>query len=123
AALEELADLFGDLILRDQDCFGSESSYEALLQLIPDSKVVQNLREIWSNDPQKSSEEKWNDFKSQIKKYPKGSAQRSVLTAAMEDIILQKLHAAGTQNEGGVEPHFDMFHVSWEKREKESVRW
>ncbi|ESK91033.1 dna primase small subunit [Moniliophthora roreri MCA 2997] len=89
AALRELADVFSDLILRDQDCFGSESGYEALLQLIPDSKVVQSLRENWSNDPQRSSEEKWDDFKNQIKKYSKGSAQRSVLTAAMEDIILQ----------------------------------
>lgn len=107
AALEHLAGIFGELILADQDCFGSEEGYEALLQLLPDAKVVGNLRSKWSADPSRSSVDKWSDLKTQIKKCEKGSAQRVrspsnslcrhdispllqvALTAAMEDIILQ----------------------------------
>ncbi|KAF9268808.1 prim-pol domain-containing protein [Marasmius fiardii PR-910] len=87
-ALSELAELFSELILNDQDCFGSEEGYEALLNSIPDSKVAESLREQWSADPTRNSEDKWSDLKNQIKKYPKGTSQRSILTTAMEDIIL-----------------------------------
>ncbi|KAJ6602170.1 DNA primase catalytic subunit [Mycena sp. CBHHK59/15] len=87
-SLDHLAMIFSDLILSDQDCFASEEGYEALLRLIPDSRVVEALRTKWSSSPC-SSQEKWKDLKTQIKKYDKASSQRAALTAAMEDIILQ----------------------------------
>ncbi|KAK7472921.1 p48 polypeptide of DNA primase [Stygiomarasmius scandens] len=91
AALDELVEIFPDLILDDQDCFGSEKGYEALLELIPDSKVVDGLREIWASDPTRSSIDKWKDFKNQIKKcYPqKDNQKRAILSATLEDITLQ----------------------------------
>ncbi|KAJ7600693.1 hypothetical protein C8J56DRAFT_14989 [Mycena floridula] len=88
-ALDYLAVIFTDLILEDQDCFGSEEGYETLIQLIPDTKVQQALRSKWAEDPDRSSTDKWRDLKDQIKKTEKGSSQRLLLTAAMEDIILQ----------------------------------
>ncbi|KAJ7287392.1 hypothetical protein C8J57DRAFT_1283783 [Mycena rebaudengoi] len=87
-SLNHLAEIFSDLILSDQDCFASDEGYEALLKLIPDSRAVEALRTKWSSSPC-SSEEKWSDFKRQIKTYAKGSSHRATLTAAMEDIILQ----------------------------------
>ncbi|KAK1225252.1 p48 polypeptide of DNA primase [Marasmius sp. AFHP31] len=87
-ALGELATVFTELILTDQDCFGSEAGSEALLQLIPDSKAVEYLTQLWSRDQSRSSVEKWSDFKNQIKGYSRGTPQRTSLTAAMEDIIL-----------------------------------
>jgi len=88
-ALEHLNVIFPDLILADQDCFASKDGYDALLRLIPDARIVETLRSEWDDDPDRSSDEKWSDFKSQIKKYEKGSAHRAALVAAMEDIVLQ----------------------------------
>ncbi|TFK48985.1 prim-pol domain-containing protein [Heliocybe sulcata] len=84
-ALEPLAHYFGDLILTDQDCFASEEGWQALLHLIPDQSVVQKLQDKWSSDSGRSSAQKWQDFKREVK----GSSQRPALQAAMEDIILQ----------------------------------
>nr|GAT57746.1 DNA primase small subunit [Mycena chlorophos] len=87
-ALNELAVMFTEIILEDQDCFGSEKGYEALLRLIPDARIVDALREEWSG-ANIDSVEKWKNFKAQIKTHKKDSATRAHLTAAMEDIILQ----------------------------------
>ncbi|KAF8917907.1 DNA primase catalytic subunit [Mucidula mucida] len=66
--IKELADIFSDLILADQDCFASEEGYEALLQLIPDASIVHTLR-----------------TKALVKK----ASDRATLSAAMQDIVLQ----------------------------------
>ncbi|KAJ7251816.1 hypothetical protein B0H12DRAFT_1234082 [Mycena haematopus] len=87
-ALDHLAVVFTELILQDQDCFASEKGFEAFLKLIPDSRVVDTLQTQWESSSS-SSEEKWKDLKTEIKRYAKGSSQRAALTAAMEDIILQ----------------------------------
>ncbi|KAJ6558524.1 hypothetical protein DFH09DRAFT_532977 [Mycena vulgaris] len=87
-ALDHLAVVFSDLILYDQDCFASDAGFVALLKLIPDTRVVDALHTKWAASPS-SSQEKWKDFKTQIKTYKKESSQRAALTAAMEDIILQ----------------------------------
>ncbi|KAG6920087.1 hypothetical protein DXG01_010155 [Tephrocybe rancida] len=88
AAVEILKETFSDLILSDQDLFASEGGYETLLEQIPDSQTVGDLRAKWSDDPGRSSEDKWQDFKKEVKGYEKGSSQRNNLLAAMEDIIL-----------------------------------
>jgi DNA primase small subunit len=107
-ALTPLATLFSSLILTDQNCFGSEKGYEALLQLIPDGGVAANLRKKWEDDPDRHSVDKWGDLKSEVKRFEKGSSMRVrpsevihsnlslrhlrsqvVLQAALEDIILQ----------------------------------
>ncbi|KAG6866642.1 hypothetical protein C0991_000752 [Blastosporella zonata] len=88
AAVDILKETFSDLILNDQDLFASQEGYEALLEQIPDSHTVAELRAKWSNDPTRSSEDKWQDFKNAVKGYEKGSSQRNNLLAAMEDIIL-----------------------------------
>ncbi len=76
SALDYLAGVFTGLILGDQDCFGSKEGYEDLLRLIPDQKVVNALRDEWEDDSDRSSAEKWRDFKDQVKKTEKGSQQR-----------------------------------------------
>jgi hypothetical protein len=76
-ALDHLKTIFPELILVDQDCFASEAGYQRLLELIPDASIVQDLREAWSEDPTRSSQDKWMDLKGRIKKfYDKGSIQR-----------------------------------------------
>jgi DNA primase small subunit len=75
-ALEALVPVFGDLILADQDCFGSQEGWEALLHLIPDKAMVETLRKKWSSDPERPSEAKWSDIKNEVKKYDKKSTQR-----------------------------------------------
>lgn len=75
-ALEPLAECFSELILDDQNCFGSQEGWEALLLLIPDRTAVDNLRAKWSNDPDRSSRQKWEDFKKQVRQYEKGTSQR-----------------------------------------------
>lgn len=74
--LDHLATVFSELILADQNCFGDKDGAEALLQLIPDAGVVEDLRNLWLNDPSRHSEDRWQDFKAQIKACDKGSQQR-----------------------------------------------
>ncbi|KAJ7782902.1 hypothetical protein B0H16DRAFT_1494788, partial [Mycena metata] len=78
ASLDHLAVVFSELILYDQDCFASEKGWEALLKLIPDPRVVDALRTQWASSSS-SSQEKWKDFKSEIKHYKKESSQRVIL--------------------------------------------
>ncbi|TFK25537.1 DNA primase catalytic subunit [Coprinopsis marcescibilis] len=87
-ALVQLVSTFTDLILEDQDCFASESGYETLLEFIPNATVVSNLRNAWEKDPERSSEDKWEDLKQQVKQVDRNSPQRVQLKQAMEDIIL-----------------------------------
>ncbi|KAI9571590.1 prim-pol domain-containing protein [Boletus coccyginus] len=75
-----LRTLFEPLVLDDQDCFGPEDGWEKLLQLIPDRSIVEKLRTEWSNDPGRSSAQKWNEL---------GTLCKPQLMYALEDIILQ----------------------------------
>ncbi|KAG6886280.1 hypothetical protein C0993_006690 [Termitomyces sp. T159_Od127] len=87
-AVDILNETFTDLILSDQNLFASKEAYETLLEQIPDPQTVSHLRTKWTNDPDRSSEDKWKDFKKEVKRYENGSSQRNNLVAAMEDIIL-----------------------------------
>ncbi|TEB37500.1 prim-pol domain-containing protein [Coprinellus micaceus] len=86
AALDTLLPYFTSIVLEEQDCFGSEKGYEALLEFIPDVKVADSLRKTWSADPTKPSASKWLDLKAEVK--AKDRSQRAPLMHAMEDIIL-----------------------------------
>ncbi|KAH7923084.1 prim-pol domain-containing protein [Leucogyrophana mollusca] len=89
-ASETLRLLFDPLILRDQDVFASESNWETLLQLVPDSTITEKLRDKWSNDPARTSSTKWSDLKRAIyKAYDEGSPEFIRLTNALEDIVIQ----------------------------------
>lgn len=74
-ALGPLAEQFGSLILCDQDCFASREGWEALLHLIPGS-AADKLSEVWGENPDRCSEDKWEDFKNYARKLPKGGQQR-----------------------------------------------
>ena len=72
-AVDQLVGLFVDLVLLDQDCFKEEEKWRELLQLIPDSKIVKNLEKKWAHSEDRSSDDKWSDFKAEIRaSYPKG---------------------------------------------------
>ncbi|KAF8492514.1 prim-pol domain-containing protein [Gautieria morchelliformis] len=89
-ALDQLKNSFGELILSDQDCFASEEGWKSLLELIPDKSITSSLREEWATDPDRSSVDKWNDLKREIKRETKNhSAKKAQLVTSMEDIILQ----------------------------------
>jgi DNA primase small subunit len=81
AAVNYLRMIFGELILSNQDCFGSEEGYEELLKMIPDSRVVETLRTKWEANPSRTSEEKWADLHRSL------SSQRNL--NILEDIIIQ----------------------------------
>lgn len=88
-AVEQLSDIFGDLILQDQDCFKGEAGWKELLQLIPDSKIVEKLEHKWARSEDRSSEDKWSDLKAEVKALYKTSQARYPMKQALEDIILQ----------------------------------
>jgi hypothetical protein len=68
-ALDQLVGTFTDLILLDQDCFRKEEGWKELLQLIPDSKIVEKLESKWTEDH--CSDDKWTDLMDEIKaSYP-----------------------------------------------------
>ncbi|KAK4685798.1 hypothetical protein P7C73_g4340, partial [Tremellales sp. Uapishka_1] len=98
-ALDQLKPDFVKLCLRDQDCFLSETGWEALLALLPDE------RDQWQANPDRQSEDKWGDLVSTVARL-KGNNQAlfvrqylgrlGLITSfqrkferAMEDIILQ----------------------------------
>ncbi|KAH9916996.1 prim-pol domain-containing protein [Epithele typhae] len=101
-ACKVLTPVFEELILRDQKVFDSEKGWKDLLTLLP-SEVAAELEMVWQKSPSdgpdeadeepRSSEDKWQDVKdsaapARAKKYnAKGMA--GIMTAAMEDIVLQ----------------------------------
>lgn len=66
-AVEQLNGPFIDLVLLDQDCFKEEDKWRELLQLIPDAKIVKSLERKWAHSEDRSSEDKWSDFKAEVK--------------------------------------------------------
>jgi DNA primase small subunit len=66
-ALEQLGELFTDLVLVDQDCFKEEEKWRDLLQLIPDAKIVKSLEKKWAHSEDRPSEDKWADFKAEVR--------------------------------------------------------
>ena len=64
-ALDQLVGTFTDLILVDQDCFRREEGWKGLLQLIPDSKIVEKLERKWTDD--RPSDDKWADLMDEIR--------------------------------------------------------
>ena len=59
--------MFPLLILQDQDCFAGETGAEELLALLPGGTQAEPLRKKWTADPDRSSEEKWDDLRNQVK--------------------------------------------------------
>jgi hypothetical protein len=78
-ALDQLVTPFGDLVLLDQDCFRREEGWKELLQLIPDSKIVEKLERKWTDD--RSSDDKWTDLMDEIRaSYPVKESRVSTIT-------------------------------------------
>lgn len=76
-ALDQLKKSFEDLILLDQDCFRREEGWKGLLQLIPDSKIVEKLERKWTGD--RSSDDKWADLMDEIRaSYPQKTRVSSI---------------------------------------------
>ncbi|KAF8583303.1 prim-pol domain-containing protein [Ramaria rubella] len=90
AAVAKLKTSFSELILSDQDCFVSEEGWQTLLELIPDKSIKSSLRDEWAADPDRSSSNKWKDFREEVKQETKdNNIKRAQLLATMEDIMLQ----------------------------------
>ncbi|KAJ4468326.1 prim-pol domain-containing protein [Lentinula aciculospora] len=87
-ACQAINKTFDELILQDQDCFGSQEGYETLLSLIPDAKLASRLREKWSQKPDSPSYIKWDEMKVEIKELKDKNARQNMRNA-MEDILLQ----------------------------------
>ncbi|KAJ3848042.1 prim-pol domain-containing protein [Lentinula lateritia] len=87
-ACQAINQTFDDLILQDQDCFGSQEGYETLLSLIPDAKLASRLREKWSQKPDSPSYIKWDEMRTEILAL-KDKHVRQIMRYAMEDILLQ----------------------------------
>jgi DNA primase small subunit len=103
-ALDQLKATFGELILSDQDCFASEEGWQNLLELIPDKcapftchtffhlmshvlilAITNSLREEWAADPDRSSSDKWNDFKREIKRETKAHSAKKADQCLVSD--------------------------------------
>ncbi|KAI0641480.1 prim-pol domain-containing protein [Trametes meyenii] len=93
SAYKMLEPVFHQLVLREQNVFKSQEGWEALLHLVPDPDVAQNLRDKWEDAPGRSSREKWqnleDEFAAAAKRGGKGRPSAAQLQAAKEDIILQ----------------------------------
>ncbi|KAJ3749220.1 prim-pol domain-containing protein [Lentinula detonsa] len=87
-ACQTINQTFDELILQDQDCFGTQEGYETLLSLVPDVKMASRLRERWSQKPDSPSYVKWDEMKAEVKDL-KDKHARQNMRNAMEDILLQ----------------------------------
>lgn len=54
---------FPAIVLEDQDCFSDEKQTAVLLELLSDKEAVSTLRKKWELEPERDSEDKWNDVK------------------------------------------------------------
>jgi len=87
--MKYLMDVFESLILGDQDCFASKKGWEALLQLLPDKRIVSTLRAKWEGDEDLSSKDKWEDLRQERRDIRKDLPRSNLMQAALEDVILQ----------------------------------
>ncbi|KAG8736472.1 hypothetical protein FRC10_009298 [Ceratobasidium sp. 414] len=91
-ALSILSARFGDLILDEQDVFLKTEGWKELLELIPNKDVGSQLRSSWEDedeDMRTSSQAKWEALRKAILMFDKGTKERAILKAAVEDVILQ----------------------------------
>ncbi|KAG9123351.1 hypothetical protein FRC07_015058 [Ceratobasidium sp. 392] len=91
-ALTILSTRFGDLILDEQDVFLKTEGWKELLELIPNKDVGNQLRSTWEDEDQEmgtSSQAKWEALRNAILMFDKGTKERAILKAAVEDVILQ----------------------------------
>ena len=72
--IDLLQDIFPPLILQDQDCFAGEAGAEELLALLPANAQIEPLRKKWTANPDRSSEDKWDDIRNQVKIHGKKTA-------------------------------------------------
>ena len=61
---------FPTVILQDEDCFASGEQTEVLLHLLSDKEVVTRLRKKWDLNPERSSQDKWDDIKKEANSRP-----------------------------------------------------
>ena len=89
-ALDQLVRPFEDLVLLDQNCFRREEGWKELLQLIPDSKIVEKLERKWTDD--RSSDDKWTDLMDEIRSsYPVKATRVSTIKATivyLSDVVI-----------------------------------
>lgn len=71
--IDLLQGIFPPLILQDQDSFAGEAGAEELLSLLPANAQIEPLRKKWTADPDRSSEQKWDDIRNQVKIHGKTS--------------------------------------------------
>lgn len=92
--IDLLQEIFPPLILQDQDCFAGEAGAEELLALLPASAQIESLRKKWTADPDRSSEEKWDDIRNQVKIHGKKtpSGVSSPFDAQRADVNLIRFH-------------------------------
>jgi len=88
-AVDVLRPIFAEIILKDQDCFEELKGWETLLELLPNKKITEKLRKQWGADTFRASDLKWQDLVAEVSALPKDSAERSLMKAALEDIVLQ----------------------------------
>ncbi|KAF8606988.1 prim-pol domain-containing protein [Ceratobasidium sp. AG-I] len=91
-ALAILSERFPSLILDEQDVFLKTEGWGELLDLIPQKDLAAALRESWADEDEEmgsSSHAKWEKLRNSILAIEKGTKDRAVLKAAVEDIILQ----------------------------------
>ncbi|KDQ06575.1 hypothetical protein BOTBODRAFT_70886 [Botryobasidium botryosum FD-172 SS1] len=88
-SLSYLRTVFGELILKDQDCFEENKGWETLLELLPNKKINEKLRKQWEADLFRASDLKWQDLISEVSALGKDSAEQNLMMAALEDVVLQ----------------------------------
>lgn len=104
--MAQLNPLFVQTVLEDQDCFASEAGYRTLLELIPDYKVVEALKKIWSPTDGKSSSQRWKEMKVEITKYDKATINRVNLARWLVELDCAFSHFPGKtpRRDGGHRP-------------------
>ncbi|KAK0673704.1 hypothetical protein QBC41DRAFT_393052 [Cercophora samala] len=86
-SLDILKEHFLTDVLEAQDPWREEDRAEKLLQLLPDVKLRQALKEKWEANPGRSSVVKWGDIDSVAKTM--GSVNTKDLLEAKQDIVLE----------------------------------
>ncbi|KAK4176477.1 putative DNA primase small subunit [Triangularia setosa] len=86
-SLDILKEHFLTDVLEAQDPWREEDRAEKLLQLLPDIKLRQALKEKWEFNPGRSSTAKWGDIDSVAKSI--GSVNTKDLLEAKQDVVLE----------------------------------
>ncbi|KAL1936150.1 hypothetical protein VTP01DRAFT_284 [Rhizomucor pusillus] len=87
-SLDIVRPYFSPLLLEAQGILDTPESWKKVLAFLPNPTIREELDSMWSKDPSRPAEQKWNDIKSELKKSD-SKTKKTETERLLRDLVLQ----------------------------------